>query len=251
MPHQPSALDQYRPFLDDEVGLSGVGLEIDEDGNFIGVLDELPELPPLPGAMDGEYEAQLFHEQVLEAGEQLPQHPKQVGGRGAAVKGEQALPDAKAFPSRAGPRQPSSSSSSTLSLETSETERAVAPVKRRGRPKRNKIMFDQKDHISREEFRSWSQNYVANMERLRNRPKLTSVSQAKKNALAFLYGNGIAKVGIPIIGDIGGLTHPLAEDFAGSVLRARLHGRLVDDNEQDSISKRGRRRGHSEAFADN
>lgn len=246
-PHQPGVMDQYHPLLDDEVPLSGVGLEIDEDGNMIGILDEQIELPPLPGTTDDNYEAQAFQKQFLDAGEQPPHLSQQDRGHGLVIMGEQALPDAEAFPSRAPVRQ-SSPPSSTPSLETSETERAVAPIRRRGRPKKHQMMLDRNDHISRKEIRNWSENYVANMDRLRNRPKVTSLAQAKKNARAFLYGNGIANVGAPITGDNHGLTHPLADDFAGSFLRTRLHGRQIDNGDQNSKPKRGRRRKRSEAF---
>lgn len=223
-------MGNYRPFLDDDVPMGEIGLEIDEDGNIHGIFDDEAELPPLPGATG--HEAQVFQEQLRDAGES-PRLSKQ--GHDVVIMGEQTLPNASAFPSHPVVRHSSSSSTPNLFI----------PTKPQRRPRKCQVTFDQNIQISREELRSWSNNYVSNMERLRNDSKVTSLAQSKKNALAFLYGKGIANVGAPV-GDY--LIHPLAEDFSGNLLRARLHGRGIEDVK--STPSRGRRRGRSEAFAD-
>jgi hypothetical protein len=245
-PQEHTAMDGYHPFLDDDVPPTGVTLEIDGDGNIIGFLDEQPELPHLPG--HGGHEVHAFQQRPLDTGEEQPHTHQEDGGHGVFIMGEQPLPDAQPFPSRPQLRQ--GSSSSTPTLESSEDHYAIARNKRRRRPKKHNTMLDQTARISREVFRSWTENYVSNMDKLHDRAKVTSAAQAKKNAQALLYGNGIADVGVPVTMDIGGLIHPLAEDFAGKVLRAHLLGRDIDDDVLDTAPKRGRRRGRSEAFAE-
>lgn len=239
-------MDRYHQFLDDDVPPTGVTLEIDGDGNIVGFLDEQPELPHLPS--HGGQEVHAFQQRLLDAGEEQPHLLQEDGGHGVFIMGEQPLPDAQSFPSRPQLRQ--GSSSSTPTLESSEDQYPIARNKRRGRPRKHNTMLDQTARISRDEYRSWNENYVSNMDKLRDRAKVTSVSQAKKNAQALLYGNGIADVGVPVTMDIGGLIQPLAEDFAGKVLRARLLGREIEDDELDTAPRRGRRRGRSEAFAE-
>lgn len=108
-------------------------------------------------------------------------------------------------------------------------------------------MLDENNRISRDEFRSWTENYVENMEAIRKRHKSTTQTQAKKNGLAFVYGSGIANVGI-----LGGwMHHPLAEVFSGKALKAGLRGLLpeeIEDEPENGTEKRGRRRKASESF---
>ncbi|KAK4085995.1 hypothetical protein Purlil1_9736 [Purpureocillium lilacinum] len=73
-------------------------------------------------------------------------------------------------------------------------------------------------------------------------------TQARKNALALIYGNRIANVGL--VQGINGITHPLAEEFAGRTLEAHLHGLDPLDLEPDAVKQRGRRRKSPEAFVE-
>jgi hypothetical protein len=64
--------------------------------------------------------------------------------------------------------------------------------------------------------------------------------------MALLYEYGVAHVGA--YQQAAGLIHPLATDFAGISLKARLRGQEPDEIEQPEPTKRGRRRKSDEAF---
>lgn len=74
----------------------------------------------------------------------------------------------------------------------------------------------------------------------------TPLAQARKNATAFLFGNGLGQVGA--IERVLGFQHPLAEDFTGTALEAFVHGRQPDDAEKETEQLRGRSRKSDEAF---
>lgn len=74
----------------------------------------------------------------------------------------------------------------------------------------------------------------------------TPLAQARKNATAFLFGNGLGQVGV--IEKVLGMKHPLAEDFAGTVFEAFVCGRQPDDAEKETEQPRGRRRKSDEAL---
>ncbi|CAM1501774.1 Fc.00g037580.m01.CDS01 [Cosmosporella sp. VM-42] len=229
---QQFGVDEFDPF-------ANIGLDFDGDGNLIGLIEPEPELPPLPGSEANK--AQRPSQDVNIAGVEQQQGLGQIGDDNVLIMGEDALPDAEPFPKRPAGKRPYSSSTPTT--ESFESERATAPAKR-GRPRKACVMVDQQDHIGRVEFRNWSQNYLDNMEASRKRPRTTTQAQARKNALAFLLNNGIANVGNPK--QFAGLVHPLAEDFAGSPLKARLDGKHPEEVEE--AAQRGRRRSSSEAF---
>lgn len=221
--------------------LGGFGLEFDIDGNLIE--DDIPA-PPLPG--NDEQEGQVFQQQILDAGDQV-QVAQQDGEPGVVIMSEQPLPDAEAFPSRKAPTQ--HHSSATQSSEDSATGRvAAAKGKRKTRMKKANTMMDANPQLLRKDMKNGQLNYVELMDEIRNRPKVVSIAQAKKNALAFLYGGGVARIGAPAIADIDGFAHPLAEDFAGRFFKARVLDREVKEDVE--ITPKRRRRGHSEAFAE-
>ncbi|RSL73316.1 hypothetical protein CEP54_000476 [Fusarium duplospermum] len=166
---------------------------------------------------------------------------EQVGGENVVIMGEDALPDAEPFPKRR--RGEKSTSSVVLTTESVETEQAQAPARRRRRRKLCR-MVDQRDYVPSAEVRSWSANYLANMESSRKPFPTTTVTQARKNAKAFLFGNGIAGVGRTH----AGLDHPLVEDFSGMSLLARLQGNEPEPEEEPK--RRGRRRVSAEAFGE-
>lgn len=223
------------PFGDDDH--LGVALEIDADGNLIGILGEEPELPPLPGVSD----AQASLGQGFQPGSHAPDNLA-IDANPCIVGEEITLPDAEAFPvtKTANQRAVLPTSETT----TSESEQAAAPS-RRGRRRKANIMLDERDCLSRDELRDFMNNYLKNMDVQRKRQKTTSLTQAKQNAAALVYGNGICRVGIPLSVNAQ-LVHPLAANFAGDFLRASLFG--VDRDSQRSKAKT-RRRGRSAAFA--
>ncbi|UKZ71871.1 uncharacterized protein TrAtP1_012816 [Trichoderma atroviride] len=109
-------------------------------------------------------------------------------------------------------------------------------------------MMDERITVSSRELRDWTENYIANAESLRHqqRKTTTTLGQARKNAVTLLYDYGVASVGA--YHQAEGLFHPLAADFAGISLKARLQGKEPDEIEQLEPAKRGRRRKSDEAF---
>lgn len=237
-------MPEFQPFGDDELDpINGIGLDFDADGNLVGIIGEEPELPPLPGASADQL--QHFEGDADPLGEAEEQLFLGGGDDTVLIMGEDALPDADAFLVQ--PTSKPASDSYARGSETIETEQASAKS-RRGRRRKVQLMLDQIDHVSRAEIRNWNENYVENMDASRKRVKTTTQAQAKKNALAFIYGNRIA--GIGIAKDVLGVAHPLAEEFAGKGLKARLHGLDPDDIDFGVAEKRGRRRKSPEAFGD-
>ncbi|KAL6854247.1 Rec8 like domain-containing protein [Trichoderma novae-zelandiae] len=132
--------------------------------------------------------------------------------------------------------------------ETAEGETAQASARMAGsrRPGLH-TMLDTTIAISRSEMRSWGEtngdNVASKLKRLRT---TTTHAQAKKNAVALLFEYGVAHVGA--YHQKAGLAHPLAAEFAGISLKARLQGQEPDEFEQPEPTKRGRRRKSDEAF---
>ncbi|UPK90892.1 hypothetical protein LCI18_001827 [Fusarium solani-melongenae] len=231
--NQQDHLTDFNPFGEDELeGLPGVFLNFDADGNLVGLGEPEPELPPLPG----------FDLQPQDNIAGPGPGKEQIGGDNVVIMGEDALPDAEPFPKRR--RAEKSTESVVLTTESVETEQAQAPARRRRRRKLC-LMVDQRDYVPSVEIRSWSVNYLANMEASRKPIPTTTVTQARKNAKAFLFGNGIAGVGRTL----AGFNHPLVEDFSGMSLLARLQGNEPEQEEEPK--SRGRRRGSAEAFEEN
>ncbi|WAO86767.1 Rad21-Rec8-N domain-containing protein [Fusarium falciforme] len=230
-PQDPLA--DFSPFGGDELeGLPGVFLNFDADGNLVGLGEPEPELPPLPG-----FDLQP-QDNIAGPGPEK----EQVGGENVVIMGEDVLPDAEPFPKRR--RAEKSTSSVVPTTESVETEQAQAPARRRRRRKLCR-MVDQRDYVPSAEVRSWSVNYLANMEASRKPIPTTTVTQARKNAKALLFGNGIAGVGRTL----AGFNHPLVEDFSGISLLARLQGNEPEQEEEPKT--RGRRRVSAEAFEEN
>ncbi|KJZ74807.1 hypothetical protein HIM_05716 [Hirsutella minnesotensis 3608] len=231
------AMPEFQPFGDDELEpIGGVGLEFDADGNLIGIIEPEPELPPLPGI----HTAHAGHDV---AGEVEEQPILEDGGDLVFNLGEPALPDAEAFPiATALEGEPGLLKGTST---TTETEQASAEL-RRGRRRKHQPMIDLIHRVSREEFRGWTENYVQNMNGSHQRLKATTPAQAKKNALALLYGNRIAGIGA-LSGNLG-ISHPLAEEFSGRALKAQLQGVHPSEIDCGFKDKRGRRRKSAEAF---
>jgi hypothetical protein len=106
-------------------------------------------------------------------------------------------------------------------------------------------MVDSDGRISRQEFRSWSKDYLENMDACRKGPRTATLGQARKNAAALLFGNGIANIGA--FNKVTGIAHPLAKHFSGKSLQAQLNGKYPEENEEQ---QRGQRRSSAEAFED-
>lgn len=236
------AMPEFQPFGEDELDpISAIGLDFDADGNLIGIIGDEPELPPLPGAGPGQAHPSS---RVLDlVGGPEEQLVLEGGDEQVLNMGEAALPDAEAFPvQRAAKKAPNTLGETS---ETTETEQASAHI-RRGRPRKLRPMLDMVDHVPRAEFRDWAENYVQHMDATRKRPRATTQAQAKKNAVALLYGNRIAGIGV-LHGNLASV-NPLAHEFAGRALKARLLGLRTDEVEYGHQQKRGRRRKSPEVF---
>ncbi|PTB67913.1 hypothetical protein BBK36DRAFT_1194238 [Trichoderma citrinoviride] len=132
--------------------------------------------------------------------------------------------------------------------ETAEGEAAQASA-RMARSRRPGLhtMLDTQIAISNSEMRNWSRNSGNHSAlNLKQQRTTTTPAQAKKNAMALLYEYGVAHVGA--YHQKAGLAHPLATEFAGISLKARLQGQEPDEFEQTEPTKRGRRRKSDEAF---
>lgn len=224
----------------------GLGLEIDGDGNLIGVIDDEPDLPALDSGDNGNIRG--MQEQSRDpAGNSQPLQQRD-GEHNILIMGEAPLPDAEAFPRHTRPEHTSPSSSSTINCPTSSS--IVAPQKKAGKvgkPRNKYPIYDPETQFATAEVRNRYNGYVADMDAMRHHLKAKSAAQAKKNAFALIYGNGIADAGVPFTMESTEFTHPLAENFAGSALITALLGRNTEDLE-GVLTRRSRRRVHSEAF---
>ncbi|KOS20716.1 Meiotic recombination protein rec8 [Escovopsis weberi] len=241
-------MPEFQPFVDDELDpVSGVGLEFDADGNLIGIAQE-PELPQLPG--DGH---QIHQQLAMATVARRQAGDEETGGLVLGEDdacpldlGEPALPDAPAFPisTRQGSHDPSPTQ--PVAPEAGEVEQASARNIRKRRVK-NMNFLDAEISVPRKQVNEWIGLYVDNMEAVNNRSNKTTLSQAKKNAFVFLYGNGIADIGA--FRGAGGYSHPLAVDFSGKSLQQRLMGEEPDaPDTEPPATRRGRRRNSDEAF---
>lgn len=237
-------LPEFHPFDhgDDMDQIEGVDLDFDADGNLIGILDPEQALPSLAHVDETRENALQPH----------PADAAYVGAPGSARGarqgylnvGEDPLPDAEAFSSCSSkmPNQNKATSYFDIS-EDAETESTIANKGSRKRRRRRPALYallDPIDRVSHREFRSWTENYVRNMVASRQQYRLSTPAQARKIALTLLYGNRIAGIGSRI--SISGISHPLAEDFSGSILKAHLHELDPDEIETDALSKRVKRR---------
>ncbi|KAI5464027.1 Rec8 like protein-domain-containing protein [Mariannaea sp. PMI_226] len=224
----------FNPFGEEDIDpFAGIGLDIDADGNVIEMADPEPDLPVLPGL-----DAQDF--QITGPKSENLLHPNK--GDNVFVVGEDALPDAEPFPKRA--RVRTSTTSDVLSSETSLSQHVVTHL-RRGRPRKVPQMVDETDRIPRSEFLDWSKNYLEKMDASRNRLRGTTPAQARKNATALLFENGIANIGT--LRHVTKISHPLVKEFSGTVLKESLQNKRIETGED---SRHGQRRSSSEAFED-
>ena len=210
--NEPDPLADFDPFANDPLmEVSDLGLNFDGDGNLIGMVDDDLELPPLPGSG--------IHREQLGSAE-LPQ-----------------------------PLQANKADLPSLQDKPSPSPEARAPL-HKSRARKVNTMLDKNERISSAEFRGWQENYLKDMDSLRagKYMKATTSAQAKKNAMALVFGQGIAAVGLT---SASGAHSQLASVFAGNSLQETLFGHVLEDTEEARGTKRRRpRRAHSEAFGD-
>ncbi|KAJ4140107.1 R8 protein [Fusarium equiseti] len=230
-------VEEFNPLGEDMINMPGLDLNFDADGNLVDFGDLRMELPILPGTAAYQEQLQI---QTAEASN-LDTNKWQDAGDNVIIMGDDPLPDAEPFPRR--PTAANLSSEAEPTSESTEIVEAKAPL-RRIKPRRKRQMVDGRDYVTAAEIRSWSANYLDNMKANLKSRRTTSTTQARHNAKAFLFNNGLAGVAKPPLGP----AHPLAERFSGMSLLAHLQGR--DPEQESDFKPRGRRRTSAEAFPD-
>lgn len=232
--NSPNPLGVFNPLGEEDLGpFTGIGLEIDADGNIMEMAEAEPELPPLPV---------LDTQDIMMTGVAPGKTTDLLDGDNVLIVGEDPLPDAEPFPKRQRVKKPSSFGSSSTE---SSLEPPVVTHLRKGRPRKVPQMVDLETRVSRPEFRSWSTNYLENMDVRRKEPRTTTPRQARKNAAALLFGQGIASIGTFDI--TSGVAHPLAKYFSGAAFEAQLNGTYYEAEEHEE-QQRSQRRSSAQAF---
>ncbi|KAI6782554.1 meiotic cohesin rec8 [Emericellopsis cladophorae] len=187
----------------------GSGLEIDENGNVLGFIENTrAELPPLHRM--GEDEANNMHHQLLDADADF-QMTKDRGEPNVLIMGEQPLPsDAEAFPAAT----KSNKRPNSALPPSSELDRlSNAPLNKRRhakRPKKMPTLWDDETQISRIDLKSWQTDYLARMEaerteeaikRLRRGP---TAAQSKAYAEHLVWGRGLFDCGVALYPELDG-----------------------------------------------
>ena len=242
--HDSEAGREFRALSADDPGpLASINLEFDGDGNLVTVIETESELPLLL-ADDGPVTP--MNARGIPPVDTQIRMDVQPAGQDALYFPDIEQPNSPALPLEAARGHPVSGEAT----KTPEVGRAEMTAPRRGRAKLQDIvqMTDTRLWIPRSEFRDWTIKYAENMRALHDRSRQTSWRKAKKNALAYLWMNGLADVGS--WGHRHGVVHPLADDFSGTAFKAHLLGLMAEDI-QGLEESRGRRRRSEEAFGDN
>ncbi|KAL7963869.1 Rec8 like domain-containing protein [Trichoderma compactum] len=244
--HHADSMSEFQPFGDDEFpSISGIGFDFDAEGNLISILDQEPELPPLPVQVQASPVVGLGLQRITKEARRII-----MGEEDDLLDfGEEQLPGREVVPTVESIQQAEEAQRQVAETATAESGQASTKMARSRRTNLH-TMVDTRITLHRQEIKDWDPNYAANMACvLRQQQKSTTTKgQAKKNAMALLYDYGIAHVGA--YENAAGLVHPLAADFVGISLKARLQGQEPDEIEQSEPKKRGRRRKSDEAFED-
>lgn len=229
-------------------------LRIDADGNMI----EEPELPPHPAQIEEPFGDDDGPTKKIFSGAHLPgdEAPIIFGGDDAQMTfGEddqqQQLPVVD-------PAQQIVHQSKDMPLPSEEElssdlgDMPQAPPQRRQR-KTKTIASDAATHVSRSEFKSWSDNYMARIEEAQLQPQQVTAAQARKNAYAFVFGMGLGDIGV--LNTIPGVEHDLAQFYAGENLEDMMMSEIlagleegVEEEMQEDARGAARRRSASVAF---
>ena len=109
------------------------------------------------------------------------------------------LPEAEPFPTMAAggkPQKPQSESESSIVPTEASTISAEAIQKQRKRKASKKIMVDNQLELTNTDLRNWQNNYLANMAAATHDKEVHRArAQAKKNANAWVFGNGLGDLG--------------------------------------------------------
>ncbi|PHH63996.1 hypothetical protein CDD81_5101 [Ophiocordyceps australis] len=243
---EAEVMPEFQPFVDDDLDpFHGIGLDFDASGNLVGILESEPELPPLP--VEGEDEAQILNDasrlpENISEQQQQPDMSAEVAPIAAGVVQDIGVP-----PVGRRATQMADPSSTTSTATTIEVRQPCARLRRPGRPRKRHDILDESTRISRDEYRAWTEDYVHNMKAGNQHARRITPFQAKKNAFALVYGNGIAGIGRFSSASANKL-HPLVNEFSGSNLISRLQGLHPSEIEFGIRDGTSRRRKLSEAF---
>lgn len=219
------------------------GLQVDADGNLVEQLE--PELPPHPrseGALVGE------------AGPKLGSAPAFPEDEAMVFPGDddQMIIDDDPFVVAASGQAQQNPQQREVPLPSEEPISSDEPQQTKQRKKRTikRIAPDVATHVSREEFKGWSENYIARVVEARGLHHQVTAAQAKKNAYNLTFGIGI--MGIGVLNTIPGLNHPLAQTFAGDELKAIVMGDVdvAAEEEGEEQARSSRRRSAEDAFGE-
>lgn len=231
-------------FAEEEVlPFEDFGLQIDADGNLVEQLE--PELPPHPQG-----EATIVGEAAPKVGSAPALLDDEAmfipGDEDQMIIGDDPFAEVAADQAQQNPQQ------SEVALPSEELISSDEPQQPQQRKKRSikRLAPDVATHVSREEFKGWSENYIARVEEARGAHCQVTAAQARKNAYNLTFGMGI--MGIGVLNSVLGLNHPLAQFFAGDELKAIVMGDIeAEAEEEDEEQARSRgRRSASDAFGE-
>ncbi|KAL2150321.1 hypothetical protein VTH82DRAFT_7997 [Thermothelomyces myriococcoides] len=220
------------------------GIEIDAEGNILPAVEE-PQLPRLPQS----------HQEEEGAGAIQLDELIQIDDQGDLIMGGAAggnvFHSDPPLPAQL-ERQPQEQQ-----LAQTQEEREIAaeeeiglsqgPVRARRKRRRPILTPDEQTKITRQELKAWSANYLDNAEQASQVRLGITQAEARKRAFDLVFGRGIAGVGF--LTGIPGFPHPLASNFAGDGLQARLLGIVFAHPGDGNLERpRGRRRSAVEAL---
>ncbi|KAG8167573.1 hypothetical protein KVR01_003262 [Diaporthe batatas] len=241
---KPDDFDLEISFGEEEVlPFEDFGLQVDADGNLVEQIE--PELPPHPqsqGAIVGEAAPKVGSAPAFPEDEAMvvPGDDDQI------IIGDDPFTEAPVGQAQLNPQQ------SEVPLPSEELVSSDEPQQPQQRKNRTikRISPDVATHVSREEFKGWSENYIARVVEARGLHQQVTAAQARKNAYNLTFGMGI--MGIGILNTIPGLDHPLAQSFAGDELKAIVMGdvNVAAEEEYEEEARSSRRRSASEAFGE-
>lgn len=212
------------------------GLQIDADGNLVEQPE--PELPVMVG----------------EAGQKVGGAPDLPDDEAMVIPSDedQMIVDDDPFAEVAVGQAQQTPQQSEVLLPSEELISPDEPRQPQQRKKRNikRLAPDVATHVGREEFKSWTENYIARVEEARGAHHHVTAAQARKNAYNLTFGMGI--MGIGVLNSIPGLEHPLAQFFAGDELKAIVMGDVESEAEEEDEeqARSRRRRSASDAFGE-
>ncbi|KAL2269030.1 hypothetical protein VTJ83DRAFT_3876 [Remersonia thermophila] len=219
------------------------GIEIDADGNIITGAQE-PRLPQLPQAKDPSFVNPADGEPALQFDADGDVF---MSGALPVFHSDPPAPFGQQQEIRNPPEheeeQPHENPEDKEVMREPKDSAGQAPVRAQRKRRRATVVPDNQTRVSRQELKSWVTNYLVNAGRATRPRHGTTLAEARKNAFNLVFGCGVAGVGLPT--GLPGFPHPLASEFAGEGLQARLLGIVITPRDQPS---RGRRRTALEAI---